>query len=84
MSPKDTTRFTKKFKNIPSSIDNMIDELMVEAEKTDSIPYLKNGTYCLGIQLNYTKHYLDRFWNHDAIFFVDTITIVETEKPKKK
>lgn len=84
MSPKDTTRFTRKINKFPTSVDKMIDELMVEVEKIDSIPYLQSGTYCLGIQLNYTKDYPDRFWNHDAIFFVDTLTIVDTEKTKRK
>lgn len=84
MSPKDTTRFTRRIIKFPTSVDDLIDEIMVEAEKTDSIPYLQSGTYCLGVQLDYTKDYPDRFWNHDAIFFVDTLTIVDTGMAKRK
>lgn len=84
MSPKDSTRVTRKVNNISTNIDDMIDELIIEAETIDSIPYLQKGTYCLGVQLNYTKDYPDRFWNHDAIFFVDTIIIDEGEDKKGK
>jgi len=84
MSLNDTVGFKRRTKNIPANDDDLIGKLMIEAEKTDSIPRLQSGIYCIGVQLDYVKEYTGRFNQYDKIFIDDTITVDNSKKTNEK